>query len=56
MRLPLSYWQPFPDVSCVEPTVLIQGLCSPLWVFQVSLEDIPTLDTDLQTQETMTSR
>lgn len=43
-----SYWKPFSDVSRVEPTVFIQGLCGLLRVFQVSFEHISPLNADLK--------
>lgn len=43
-----SYWKPFSNVPSVEPAVFIQGLCSLLRVFQVPLEHISSLYTDLK--------
>lgn len=43
-----AYRKPFPNVSCVQPSILIYGLSCFLRVFQVSLEYIWSFDTHLE--------
>ena len=45
-----SVGHPFPDVSRVQPSVLVQSLFRLLLVFKVAPEHTGTLDTDLPAQ------
>lgn len=47
-----TYRKPLPDVSRVQPPVLVDGLCSSLGIFQVSQENIWSFDTYLEGEMT----